>query len=263
MPLFLLAVIAKLKIMKIIGAILGILLIGGGLVYFFTGDGTIDSCLDMGGCWDPKAQMCRKDEPDAQELCEGKIPNPPSVDDKPDIDNPTPQMPQRDFSFVKEIEFKNRNMIIDGVDQKLACSDNEDATQLGTLQLTDKIQVRLQCLDDYASGISVIYKNTKGENRGVLLEQAASDAGEDWDERSWMYRKGQDIFIDKVRVLSYEDEKEEKHHCDSVKTTYQWNMAKGEFVQIAEQENGPISNFTPPIQVEKDCLTAEGLWKNR
>lgn len=28
-----------------------------------------DACLDGGGCWDSVDNMCRKDEPNAQELC--------------------------------------------------------------------------------------------------------------------------------------------------------------------------------------------------
>lgn len=31
---------------------------------------TIDSCLDSGGCWDEIGKTCRKDEPNAQELCD-------------------------------------------------------------------------------------------------------------------------------------------------------------------------------------------------
>lgn len=32
----------------------------------------IDSCLDSGGCWDYLDKVCRKDEPNAQELCHRK-----------------------------------------------------------------------------------------------------------------------------------------------------------------------------------------------
>jgi len=30
----------------------------------------IDSCLDRGGCWDYRYNICRKEEPDAQALCD-------------------------------------------------------------------------------------------------------------------------------------------------------------------------------------------------
>jgi|GEM_PF-2145422 len=31
---------------------------------------SVDSCLDSGGCWDYQANVCRKDEPNAQALCD-------------------------------------------------------------------------------------------------------------------------------------------------------------------------------------------------
>lgn len=30
----------------------------------------VDSCLDSSGCWDEIGKTCRKDEPNAQELCD-------------------------------------------------------------------------------------------------------------------------------------------------------------------------------------------------
>jgi hypothetical protein len=30
----------------------------------------VERCLDHGGCWDYVDKMCRKDEPDAQRLCD-------------------------------------------------------------------------------------------------------------------------------------------------------------------------------------------------
>lgn len=30
----------------------------------------VDACLDGGGCWDSIAKVCRKDEVNAQELCD-------------------------------------------------------------------------------------------------------------------------------------------------------------------------------------------------
>jgi hypothetical protein len=32
----------------------------------------VDSCLDSGGCWDKVDKVCRKSEPNAQELCDRK-----------------------------------------------------------------------------------------------------------------------------------------------------------------------------------------------
>jgi hypothetical protein len=34
----------------------------------------IDECLDHGGCWDYAENICRKDEPDAQQLCDRSKP---------------------------------------------------------------------------------------------------------------------------------------------------------------------------------------------
>ena len=35
----------------------------------------IDSCLDLGGCWDYARRICRHSEPNAQDLCDGSNPN--------------------------------------------------------------------------------------------------------------------------------------------------------------------------------------------
>ena len=36
--------------------------------------GPEDSCLDSGGCWDAVDNVCRKSEPNAQELCDRSKP---------------------------------------------------------------------------------------------------------------------------------------------------------------------------------------------
>jgi hypothetical protein len=40
-------------------------------VYFI---GDVDSCLDSGGCWDYSAKVCRKEESNAQQLCDQSNP---------------------------------------------------------------------------------------------------------------------------------------------------------------------------------------------
>jgi hypothetical protein len=37
---------------------------------FFSDFMKADGCLDSGGCWDYKDNICRKEEPDAQKLCD-------------------------------------------------------------------------------------------------------------------------------------------------------------------------------------------------
>jgi hypothetical protein len=40
------------------------------LVFLFKGCLSVDRCLDAGGCWDETDNVCRKDELNAQELCD-------------------------------------------------------------------------------------------------------------------------------------------------------------------------------------------------
>jgi hypothetical protein len=69
---------------KLLLAALVLVPIAAGAVYLglrFVDDGvrsqslTIDSCLDAGGCWDSVDQVCRMDEPNAQDLCERRAPS--------------------------------------------------------------------------------------------------------------------------------------------------------------------------------------------
>lgn len=40
--------------------------------FFLVACDKVDSCLDSGGCWDKVDNVCRKSEPNAQELCDRK-----------------------------------------------------------------------------------------------------------------------------------------------------------------------------------------------
>jgi len=37
---------------------------------FFSDFMKVDGCLDSGGCWDYQDKVCRKEEPNAQQLCD-------------------------------------------------------------------------------------------------------------------------------------------------------------------------------------------------
>lgn len=56
---------------KFFAAILFSFILLGVLISFVLGPE--DSCLDGGGCWDSVAETCRKDEPNAQLLCNRSI----------------------------------------------------------------------------------------------------------------------------------------------------------------------------------------------
>lgn len=53
--------------------LLAVLILGfSSCVYFlvFSDFMKADGCLDSGGCWDYQDSVCRKDEPNAQKLCD-------------------------------------------------------------------------------------------------------------------------------------------------------------------------------------------------
>ncbi len=56
------------RLLLIVSALCFVLVLLAKLV--LRGSFDIDHCLDRGGCWDYQDRVCRKDEPDAQCLCD-------------------------------------------------------------------------------------------------------------------------------------------------------------------------------------------------
>lgn len=59
------------KINKIILLIIfGVMAVPIAIGFYFYAIDPVDSCMDHGGCWDATDKICRKNEPNAQELCD-------------------------------------------------------------------------------------------------------------------------------------------------------------------------------------------------
>jgi hypothetical protein len=55
----------KILLMSLSAFIIGII-----YLFFFSDFMNIDGCLDSGGCWDYQDKVCRKEESNAQQLCD-------------------------------------------------------------------------------------------------------------------------------------------------------------------------------------------------
>ena len=65
---------------KVFSTVFGLMLLFVGALFFAIPgcDLDVDTCLDSGGCWDYSAKKCRKEESNAQELCDRAIVSDPS-----------------------------------------------------------------------------------------------------------------------------------------------------------------------------------------
>mgnify|MGYP001616889307 CR=1 FL=1 len=55
---------------SVTGVVVYSMLYGNPAIEYFQ----VDACLDKGGCWDSVDRVCRRDEPNAQELCDRAAP---------------------------------------------------------------------------------------------------------------------------------------------------------------------------------------------
>ncbi|MFS4460395.1 hypothetical protein [Bdellovibrio sp. HCB2-146] len=165
---------------------------------------------------------------------------------------------------LKEIVFKDLLVIHDksiakdgGAAEVVPCSAELDGETFGYIQLDEKVKAELNCVDDYAGGISLVVKGKKGKKQTEKIGEVLGDAGESLDTRTWISKKDKKITITTVSISSYQDADAEDTapiNCDKKAWLIEWDAKNQKLKRKSIAYSEKDFKFVPAAQVAAKCL---------
>lgn len=173
---------------------------------------------------------------------------------------PTRQAEPVELQFSKEIYFTKQSMSVDGgVEQPLPCQDDQTRVTLGELKLDPETSVTVTCLNEYMAGVSFDLQNQRFE-----LATQDGDAGDSWEKRSKILRRGDQIEILSLNVTSTlqegESEKDNSRLCEMSYDLKKWNPQTKQFESQEVPDELKTFDLKSVYENFKDCLDEEGQW---
>lgn len=172
--------------------------------------------------------------------------------------------PTSEKAELKEIVFKDLIVVHDksmakdgGAVEAVPCSAERDGETFGFIQLDEKVQAELNCIDDYAGGISLVVKGKKGKKQIEKIGELLGDAGDVSDTRSWISKKDKKITITTVTISSSEDVLDEEGtslKCDKQAWVIEWDSKKQKFNRKNIDYSEKDFKFVPAAQVAEKCI---------
>lgn len=171
--------------------------------------------------------------------------------------------PKTDKVVASEIVFKDQLVIHDksmskdgGPMETVPCDAEAGGVTFGFIKIDEKTTAELNCIDDYAGGIFIAIKGTKGSVSSEKLGEVLGDAGESTETRSWITKKEGDIKIQTVTYSSYQDPDAEDTapvNCDkkawSIEIDKKAKKLKRKSIALNEKD----MKFVPAARVAEKC----------
>jgi hypothetical protein len=171
--------------------------------------------------------------------------------------------PKTDKVSVKEIIFKDQLVIHDkgmskdgGPMETVPCDAEIGGVTFGFIQLDEKTTAELNCVDDYAGGISIVIKGAKGSAASEKLGEVLGDAGESTETRSWITKKEGHINIQTVTYSSYQDPDAEDTapvNCEKKAWSIDFDKKSKKFKRKSIALNEKDMKFVPAARVAEKC----------
>lgn len=171
--------------------------------------------------------------------------------------------PKTDKVSVSEIVFKDQLVIHDkgmskdgGPMENVPCDAEVGGVTFGFIKLDEKTTAELNCIDDYAGGISIVIKGTKGSESSEKLGEILGDAGESTETRSWIIKKEGVISIQTVTYSSYQDPDAEDTapvNCDKKAWSIEFDKKSKKFKRKSIALNEKDMKFVPAARVAEKC----------
>jgi hypothetical protein len=171
--------------------------------------------------------------------------------------------PKTDKVPVSEITFKDQLVIHDkgmskdgGPMENVPCDAELGGVTFGFIQLDKKTTAELNCVDDYAGGISIVIKGAKGSAVSEKLGEILGDAGESTETRSWITKKQGNINIQTVTYSSYQDPDAEDTapvNCEKKAWSIDFDKKSKKFKRKSIALNEKDMKFVPAARVAEKC----------
>lgn len=172
--------------------------------------------------------------------------------------------PKTDKVSVNEIIFKEQLVIHDksmskdgGPMEAVACDAELGGVTFGLIKIDEKTTAELNCIDDYAGGISIVYKGLKGASSSEKLGEVLGDAGESTETRSWITRSKEGVLnIQTVTYSSYQDPDAEDTapiNCEKKAWAIDFDKKSKKFKRKSITLNEKEMKFVPAARVAEKC----------
>lgn len=172
--------------------------------------------------------------------------------------------PKTDKVSVNEIIFKDQLVIHDksmskdgGPMETVPCDAELGGVTFGLIKIDEKTTAELNCIDDYAGGISIVYKGLKGSSSSEKLGEVLGDAGESTETRSWITRSKEGVLnIQTVTYSSYQDPDAEETapiNCEKKAWAIDFDKKSKKFKRKSVTLNEKDMKFVPAARVAEKC----------
>lgn len=188
----------------------------------------------------------------------------PTVVEKTSVPEGAIRGPKTDKVPVSEIIFKDQLVIHDkamskdgGPMESVSCDAELGGVTFGFIKIDEKTTAELNCIDDYAGGISIVYKGLKGTTSSEKLGEVLGDAGESTETRSWITRtKAGELNIQTVTYSSYQDPDAEDTapiNCEKKAWNIEFDKKSKKFKRKSITLNEKDMKFVPAARVAEKC----------
>jgi preprotein translocase subunit SecF len=140
--------------------------------------------------------------------------------------------------------------------ETVPCDAEIGGVTFGFIQLDEKTTAELNCVDDYAGGISIVIKGAKGSAASEKLGEVLGDAGESTETRSWITKKEGHINIQTVTYSSYQDPDAEDTapvNCEKKAWSIDFDKKSKKFKRKSIALNEKDMKFVPAARVAEKC----------